>query len=186
MRQEKATVTQGRGVADSAQMTALRPAGEQAATSVVPIPDCQGSPSEKGVHVRARPLDRPLHRLRGALARLERRRARERVQHGLLGGQRVAQRLHRRHAGHLARRMPAHAVGHRIEPERLVDQVGVLVVRAFLADVGARPAPDDRMARGPYHDGDHNGRAVAADGEALSFRRAELVAFGMDVRLRRK
>jgi len=31
-----------------------------------------------------------------------------------------------------------------------------------------------------------HGRAVAADGEALSFRRAELVAFGMDVRLRRK
>ena len=97
-----------------------------------------------GIDVGARSLHRPLHRLRGALARFGGGRAREGVQHRLLTGQRVAQRLHRGRAGDLAGRMAAHPVGYRVEPERLVDQVGILVVGALLADVGARPAPDDR------------------------------------------
>ena len=96
------------------------------------------------VHLGARLLHRALDELRGVLAVLQRGGSRERLENRALVGKRVAQRLHRRRAGNFARRMAAHSIGDRVQPESLVHQVSIFVVRALLADVRACPAANDR------------------------------------------
>ena len=95
------------------------------------------------VHLGARLLHRPLDQLRGVLPRLDRGRGREAVEHRPVLGQRIAQCLQRGRAGDFAGGVSAHSVRDGIEAERLVGQIRVLVVRAFLADVRSRPMAED-------------------------------------------
>src|SRR5207237_4864560 len=123
---------------------------------------------------------------RGALARLERRRASERIEHRLFLRQRLPQRLQRRGAGDLSRGVAAHAVGDGVESEGLVDEVGVFVVRSFLADVGSRPAAEDRHGPRTLPWADRCPTRRRGYSEALRFFTPRIGESGLDVRLVRQ
>ena len=96
-------------------------------------------------------------------------------EHGLVGvldrlaqrppaGDRRAQRLERGGARDLAGAVPAHAVGDRDQPHRVVDEVGVLVALADAADVGGGPDDEPHVTARPRRRSGRTapGRRVAA------------------------